>query len=199
MKNKAAKSRLMNSRWVLTIFAALLIGGCAAETAKKPQAAASAAATPGSSKIPNKAAPGQSDLSSRDARTGSSLDALRDGKAAAEGPMKSIYFDFDSFALNADARAVLKSNADWLKASPATTVEIEGHCDERGTTEYNLALGAKRARAAMDYLAALGVNPARMKTISYGEELTACREASEVCYQRNRRDRFVEIRPRPTF
>ena len=113
--------------------------------------------------------------------------------------MKSIYFDFDSFALNADARATLKTNADWLKANPASTVEIEGHCDERGTTEYNLALGAKRARAAMDYLASLGVNSSRLKTISYGEELTACRETSEACYQRNRRDRFVEIRPRPTL
>jgi peptidoglycan-associated lipoprotein len=199
MKNKAAKSWLKNSRCVLTIFAALFIGGCATEATKKPQGAASAAVTPGPAKIPNKADPGQSDLLSRDAGTGSSLDALRDSKAAAEGPIKSIYFDFDSFALNADARATLKSNADWLKANPASTVEIEGHCDERGTTEYNLALGAKRARAAMDYLATLGVNPARLKTISYGEELTSCREASEVCYQRNRRDRFVEIRPRPTF
>ena len=199
MKNNAAKSWLKNSRRVLTIFAALLIGGCATEAAKKPQGAASAASTPVPAIPPGKAVPGQSELSSRDARAGSSLDALRDGKAAAEGPMKSIYFDFDSFALNADARATLKSNADWLKANPSSTVEIEGHCDERGTTEYNLALGAKRARAAMDYLATLGVNPSRLKTISYGEELTACREASETCYQRNRRDRFVEIRPRPTF
>jgi len=199
MKNKPTKFWLKSIRCVLTTFVALFIGGCAAETAKKPQPAASAAATPGLAKTPNKPVPGQSDLSARDARTGSSLDALRDGKAAAEGPMKSIYFDFDSFALNADARATLKTNADWLKANPASTVEIEGHCDERGTTEYNLALGAKRARAAMDYLASLGVNSSRLKTISYGEELTACRETSEACYQRNRRDRFVEIRPRPTF
>jgi peptidoglycan-associated lipoprotein len=76
-------------------------------------------------------------------------------------------------------------------------VEIEGHCDERGTTDYNLALGAKRARAAMDYLVSLGVSPARIKTTSYGEEVTVCKEASESCYQKNRRDRFVEIRPRP--
>ena len=149
MKNKPAKSRLKNSRCVLTIIAVLFIGGCAAEAAIKPQGAASAAATPGPAIPPSKAVPGQSELSARDARAGSSLDALRDGKAAAEGPMKSIcIFDFDSFALNADARATLKSNADWLKANPASTVEIEGHCDERGTTEYNLsARGETGARS----------------------------------------------------
>ena len=76
-------------------------------------------------------------------------------------------------------------------------MEIEGHCDERGTTEYNLALGAKRARAAMDYLVSLGVAPARVKVTSYGEELPTCKDASETCYERNRRDRFVEVRGRP--
>jgi peptidoglycan-associated lipoprotein len=199
MKTDTTKSWLKNNRRALTIFAALFIGGCATDAAKKPQAAASAVSTPVAAVTASKAAPGQSDLLSRNTDAGSSLDALRDGKAAAEGPMKTIYFEFDSFDLSADARATLKSNSAWLKANPSSMVEIEGHCDERGTTEYNLALGAKRARAAMDYLAALGVNPARMKTVSYGEEVPACREASEACYQQNRRDRFVEIRPRPAF
>ena len=199
MKNKATKFWMKNGKSVLTIFAALFIAGCATEAAKKPQAAASAVTTPMAAIPPSKAAPGKSDVSSRDARAGSSLDALRDGNAAGEGPMKTINFEFDSFDLSADARATLKANAAWLKANPSSMAEIEGHCDERGTTEYNLALGAKRARAAMDYLAALGVNPARMKTVSFGEELPACREASEACYQRNRRDRFVEVRTRPTF
>lgn len=67
-------------------------------------------------------------------------------------------------------------------------------CDERGTTEYNLALGAKRARAAMDYLVILGISAARIKTVSYGEELPQCKEKSEDCYRKNRRDRFVELR-----
>lgn len=183
----------------LAIIVALAIGGCATEAAKKPQVAASVATTPVPTAIPAKPAPGQSDIFSRDGRSGSSLDALRDGRAAADGPMKSIHFEFDSFELTADSRATLRANAAWLKANPNSMVEIEGHCDERGTTEYNLALGAKRARAAMDYLATLGVNSARMKTVSYGEELQICREASEACYRQNRRDRFVEIRPRPTF
>jgi peptidoglycan-associated lipoprotein len=76
-------------------------------------------------------------------------------------------------------------------------VEIEGHCDERGTTEYNLALGAKRARSAMDYLITLGVAASRIKTVSYGEELPSCKEKTEDCYRKNRRDRFVDRRARP--
>ncbi|MEO6165244.1 MAG: peptidoglycan-associated lipoprotein Pal, partial [Candidatus Binatia bacterium] len=135
-------------------------------------------------------------VSSNPSSSASSLDALRQGKAAVDGPMKSIYFAFDSYVLTADSRAVLKANAGWLKANPSSMVEIEGHCDERGTTEYNLALGAKRARAAMDYLVTLGVNPARIRTTSYGEELPSCRESTEACYLDNRRARFVEIRPR---
>ena len=93
--------------------------------------------------------------------------------------------------------STLKANADWLRANASVNVEIEGHCDERGTTEYNLALGAKRARSAMDYLVTLGVSPARIKTVSYGEEIPVCREKSEDCYQKNRRDRFVDRRARP--
>ncbi|MGZ8532407.1 MAG: peptidoglycan-associated lipoprotein Pal [Candidatus Binatia bacterium] len=137
-------------------------------------------------------------VSSNPPSSASSLDALHQGKDAKDGPMKTIYFSFDSFNLTADARTVLGANAAWLKANPSSMVEIEGHCDERGTTEYNLALGAKRARAAMDYLISLGVNSSRMKTISYGEELPVCREATEACHLNNRRARFVEIRPRPS-
>jgi peptidoglycan-associated lipoprotein len=70
-------------------------------------------------------------------------------------------------------------------------VEIEGHCDERGNTEYNLALGAKRAEAAKDYLTTLGISPSRLSTISYGKEVPVCQEHNETCWQKNRRDRFV--------
>jgi peptidoglycan-associated lipoprotein len=111
--------------------------------------------------------------------------------------LKEIQFAFDSYDLSSEARSTLQANATWLKSNPATNVEIEGHCDERGTTEYNLALGAKRARAAMDYLISLGISPERMKATSYGEELPMCREAMENCYQKNRRDRLVDVRARP--
>ena len=106
-------------------------------------------------------------------------------------PLKDIYFDFDRYDLRADARDVLKANADWLKQNPSATIEIEGHCDERGTAEYNLALGAKRAQSAKDYLTTLGVDAQRLSTISYGQEIPVCSEHTEECWQKNRHDRFV--------
>lgn len=123
--------------------------------------------------------------------SGSSLEAARQGKAPAGGPLKDVYFDFDRYDLKTDARATLKTNADWLKANPSARVEVEGHADERGTNEYNLALGAKRAQAARDYLASLGIAKARLSTKSYGEELPVCKEQNEGCWQKNRHDRFV--------
>src|SRR5262245_5239002 len=130
--------------------------------------------------------------------TDSSLDALRKGEVAKEGPMKDINFEFDSAALSEPARATLRANADWLKANASARVQIEGHCDERGTAEYNMALGAKRAQAAMDYLATLGIAANRMSTISYGEELPQCREKTEACWAKNRRDRFVVLTAKAT-
>ena len=125
------------------------------------------------------------------ANSGSSLDAHREGKAPAAGPLKDIYFDFDKYDLGGDARDMVKSHAQWLKENGASQIEIEGHCDDRGTDEYNLAIGAKRAQTAKDYLVTLGVSAGRIATISYGKELPVCREQTEECWRRNRHDRFV--------
>ena len=125
------------------------------------------------------------------ANSGSSLDANREGKAPASGPLNDIYFDFDQYNLRADARDSLKSHWGWLKNNASAHVEVEGHCDERGTGEYNLALGAKRAQMAKDYLVTLGVPAGRISMISYGKELPVCRDQTEDCWQKNRRDRFV--------
>ena len=107
-------------------------------------------------------------------------------------------FDFDSVALSETARATLRANADWLKTNATARVQIEGHCDERGTAEYNMALGAKRAQTAMDYLATLGIAANRLSTISYGEEVPLCKEQTEECWARNRRARFVISDSKPT-
>ena len=126
--------------------------------------------------------------------TSSSLDQLREGKSSATpaaSPLKDVYFDYDRSDLRSDARDVLRANADWLKNNPATRIEIEGHCDDRGTNEYNLALGAKRAQAVKDYLATLGIAAGRLSTISYGAEIPVCKEQTESCWQQNRRARFV--------
>lgn len=122
-----------------------------------------------------------------------SLAQYRQGRLGEDsgGPLRDVLFDYDSYDLREDARATLRENAAWLQENPKVRVEIEGHCDERGTVEYNLALGARRARAVRDYLVALGVSDHRMTTISYGEELPLCHEQSESCWQRNRRAHFV--------
>lgn len=130
--------------------------------------------------------------------TTSSLDALRSGESPTGGPLKDVSFGFDSAALSESARATLKANADWLKGNPAARVQIEGHCDERGAADYNMALGAKRAQAAMDYLATLGIAANRLSTISYGEEIPVCKEKTEECWARNRRARFVVSQTKPT-
>lgn len=113
-----------------------------------------------------------------------------EGDTSGGGPLQDIYFEYDAFDLSQEARDVLRRNAGWLTKNSEAKVEVEGHCDERGTVEYNLALGAKRAKAVRDYLVALGVPTGQISTISYGEELPACRDASEGCWQQNRRAHF---------
>lgn len=174
----------------LMFFSFLVLSGCPPPATSKPEASsASAQATA-------KASPKQKVAKSK--TPASSLEARREGKAPAAGPLKDIYFDFDRYDLKPDARAILKANADWLKANPSARAEIEGHCDERGTNEYNLALGAKRAQAAKDYLVTLGIAKDRLSTKSFGEELPVCKEQNEGCWQKNRHDRFVVIPARST-
>ncbi len=107
------------------------------------------------------------------------------------GLLKDIRFDYDSAEIREADRQALNENADVLKRFDFIRVTIEGHCDERGTVEYNLALGERRARAAHDYLVALGVDAARLKTVSYGKEVPVCQQSSEDCWARNRRDHFA--------
>jgi peptidoglycan-associated lipoprotein len=98
-----------------------------------------------------------------------------------------VFFEYDKSDLTDAARATLQKQAAWLQRFGAVTLSIEGHCDERGTREYNLALGARRAQSVKDYLASLGVAGARLDTISFGKERPVCVESNEACYQQNRR------------
>lgn len=128
-------------------------------------------------------------------RPGGSLAIAREGGALdrPSGPLGDVHFDFDSFELTEEARAKLQANAVWLNEHASVRVELEGHCDDRGTAEYNLALGAKRAASVKSYLTSLGVAAGRITTISYGEDLPVCTEATESCWARNRRAHFVLI------
>lgn len=105
--------------------------------------------------------------------------------------LKRIHFDFDKSVIRPDDAKILDASAAWLKANPNQLVLIEGHCDERGTSEYNLALGDRRARAATNYLVAQGIAADRMTMISYGEERPVCQERTEACWAQNRRDEFL--------
>ncbi len=112
--------------------------------------------------------------------------------AAAVVPvLGDLFFDFDKSALRVDASEQLKANAEWLKANSKSRVVIEGHCDERGTNEYNLALGERRAVNAREYLIKLGVDPSRLKTVSFGEERPFAAGHDEEAWSQNRRDHFV--------
>jgi peptidoglycan-associated lipoprotein len=107
------------------------------------------------------------------------------------GYLKDAFFDYDKTNLRDDARSSLAEAADWLKRYPSVQILIEGHCDERGTSEYNLALGDRRANAAGEYLASLGVEGSRIKAISYGKERPFCTQSTETCWQENRRAHLV--------
>ena len=105
--------------------------------------------------------------------------------------LEAIYFDFDKYAIKPEGRDALKRNADWLQQNPGAKVVVEGNCDDRGTNEYNMALGQRRADSAAKYLMDLGIAKDRIGTVSFGEEKPVCTEKTEACWSKNRRDDFV--------
>jgi len=109
----------------------------------------------------------------------------------AEHPLEDVFFDLDRADLREDSRAPLQKDADWMKKWASTTVSIEGHCDSRGSAEYNLALGTRRANAVKEYLVSLGIPATRVSVISKGKEQPFCHEDNESCWQQNRRGHFV--------
>ncbi len=162
---------------VLMMVAAVAVSGCAKKKRITDESTISGTGTTGSEETLSESG---------------SLGRYKRGLGPEEdGILKDVHFAYDSYELDGNARDVLAANAEWLKENSRARTEIEGHCDERGTVEYNLALGAKRAKAVKDYLVSLGVASERLSTISYGEELPLCRDAGEQCYARNRRVHFV--------
>jgi peptidoglycan-associated lipoprotein len=110
-----------------------------------------------------------------------------------EKPLAMINFDYDKYVIRDDAKPILEGNASWLKKWKSAKILIEGHCDERGTEDYNLALGEKRAKAAYDYLVSLGIPGERMKTLSYGKSQPLDMGKDESAWAKNRRDQFLII------
>jgi peptidoglycan-associated lipoprotein len=160
----------------------------AAGCAKKPPTTA-AEARPASGPAATTVAPPPSTAPVHDA----TADVLSQDLATLnkKGYLADAYFDYDAASLRDDARGDLAKDSTWMQKFPSVHVLLEGHCDDRGTEAYNLALGERRAEAAREYLVSLGVPGDRIKTVSYGKERPFCATDDETCWQQNRRDHFV--------
>jgi peptidoglycan-associated lipoprotein len=163
----------MNLRFVSAVAAALILAACST----KPVEEVAPPAPPPPAPAPAPAPP-----------SGPAPDSIEYFNTVVGN---SVNFDFDKYDLRADSQAVLRAQAAWLNQNPSRTLTVEGHCDERGTREYNLGLGERRANAAKQYLMTLGVAESRLKTISYGKERPLCVESSESCWGKNRRGTSV--------
>ena len=126
------------------------------------------------------------------AATGTTIPSLPSPKEFVESAaLRDVFFDFDRYDVRAGDKGTLDENAKWLKSNQTALLLIEGHADERGTNEYNLALGERRAKATRDYLVSVGIDAGRITVISYGEERPTCTEKADACWTKNRRAHFL--------
>jgi peptidoglycan-associated lipoprotein len=176
---------------LLSVCGAAFVTGCARQSQpvtaiQSPSSQAPAAAANASPRVPPTPTPPPpppaARLTEEELFAGKTLAELN-----AERPLGDALFDFDQYTLREDARKTLQQNAGWLRRWESTRITVEGHGDERGTSEYNLALAERRAHAAKAYLVDLGVAPGRILAITRGEESPICTEATETCWQQNRR------------
>ncbi|GMU65735.1 MAG: hypothetical protein AMXMBFR36_20090 [Acidobacteriota bacterium] len=178
-------------RWIVALALVALLPACGPKKAKTtPDLDANTVTTPSTPTTDVEPRPQAEPVDKTPDPLAGDIAAVND-YLAANGLLGDVYFDFDKSDLREDARARLARNAEWLRAHPEFEVALEGHCDERGTNEYNLALGERRAAAAKDYLVSLGVAATRLRTISYGEERQQCTSSDESCWSRNRRAHFL--------
>jgi len=158
---------------VLLLAGALLLAGCP----KKPEVATGAPRAEAPAPVP-------------EARP----EPAPPAPAPAKEPLQDVFFDFDKAVIRDDGKKSLNENIQWLKANPAVQIRVEGHCDERGTNEYNLALGERRAKVVRDYLVAGGIDAKRISTVSYGEERPFVQGHDESAWKGNRRGHFVVVK-----
>jgi peptidoglycan-associated lipoprotein len=183
--------------FVSLLCSALFVGGCAKKELVKGEGEVPAASAtqpgpaPGQGKQPVKEEAVQ-ERTVKEAPTTVREDTTTAASQAIES-LENIYFDFDSYVLTAKSREVLTRNAEAMKKNSSISIQVAGHCDERGSDEYNLALGEKRAKSAMNYMVTLGVPASRLSIISYGKEKPADPGHDDAAWAKNRRDEFVII------
>ena len=182
----------MLQRLIALAAVAFFVAACETASQTSTDSAGESSSSTASSSASTTASSGSSDSSSSSSSSSSASSSnAADAKTSAEDALakvgNTVYFGYDSSALTDDAQATLMRQAGFLKGNPSMTVTIEGHCDERGTREYNLALGERRATAARDYLLAQGVNSARIRVISYGKERPVAAGSTESSWSKNRR------------
>jgi peptidoglycan-associated lipoprotein len=191
---RAAQVTLMS-----LLLAGLMITGCARRPATTAASAAAPAAAPSPAPAPAPApsAPSPAPAPPAPAAAAAPAPAPRPvpKEFMAVAALKEVYFDFDKYDIRPEDAKTLDANATWLKSNGDNLVLIEGHCDERGTNEYNLALGERRAKSTMNYLVSQGIQANRITIISYGEERPVCTEKTEACWAKNRRANFL-VKPR---
>jgi peptidoglycan-associated lipoprotein len=184
----------MNRKWMVTVWISVLglsvvMMGC---PKKKPAPApvdTETTTVAPAEEVAQPTAPSTQADKTPDPLAGDIVEAME--YAYQQGLLGDVYFDFDKYELKAESRERLAKNAEFLKAHPEFTFTIEGHCDERGTIDYNLALGDRRSNAARNYLTSLGASTGNIRTISFGEERPVCTVSAESCWWRNRRAHFV--------
>ena len=177
--------------WFLLIVMGMMISLVAAGCAKKVQTA-SQTVSPSEENVTPAAPPAEEpQREEKPAIKEAEVASPETSKPSSSVSLEDIHFDYDKSAIRPDGKAILEKHAKWLQSNPRVRVQIEGHCDERGTNEYNLALGERRAQATKRFLVALGIDGKRLDTISYGEERPLCTEHADSCYSTNRRAHFV--------
>ena len=188
---------MMRARYLsvvaLGVVLTLAVSGChknvpqvAAAPPVPPPAAPPAPPPPAPPPAPPRAVPAPAALTEEEIFQRKTLDQLN-----AERPLSDVFFDYDMSEIRADARGPLQMNADWMRKWAATQIMLEGHSDSRGTSEYNLALGSRRANTIRDYMVSLGVPATRITVVSKGKEAPFCSDENEACWQQNRRGHFV--------
>jgi peptidoglycan-associated lipoprotein len=173
----------------LSLAVAVTVSGCAKKApvpAEPPPPPPTTPAPPPPPPPPPPAPPAPKALTDEEVFARKSLAELN-----AEKPLVDVFFAFDSSLLSDVAREALQRDADWMKKWTSTKITVEGHCDNRGTPEYNIGLGDRRAKVVAEYLASLGIDQSRVLSVSKGEEEPFCRDDNEACWSQNRRGHFI--------